>query len=396
MTSVAVVNQHTNNYGDDAAGVALVHEVVQRLGATHVDVFYIWHQRSGQGLPVAIPGVEHHFLDDLSGARDIRPRLALETVGRLLGRPAGRPDLRRLVEGCRAADVVLVSPAGSNIGIYKDWMYLLVLALLVLEGIRPVFVQNTIGPSSSPVFDAVARYVLRRSWLSVREQGSQRWLASHGMSAYLGVDTALLDHRAPAPNRGGAPYLALVPTRLANWHRDFRGRDEDRLWRDNLVDAVAGAAARNGLRVLVVPHLYGPQAEDRALESVTEALRVAGATAELAQVTSLDEYRSVLAGASVAVSMRYHGLILAGQHGVPCVALCYEAKMQEAAAYLGLAELALDVRWFTREELTERIDRATTRREELRARLVSRTPALREIALGPLLSLRSGQLRDVA
>jgi polysaccharide pyruvyl transferase WcaK-like protein len=393
VVSVAVVNQHTNNFGDDAAGVALVHEAVAALGASRVDVFYIWHQVPGEGLPVEVPGVEHHFLRDLSGATDMRPRLAIEVVARLLGRGVRRPDLRRLLDTCRAADVVYVSPAGSNIGIYKDWMYLFVLALLVLEGIRPEFMQNTIGSSGSRIFDSVARRVLRRSSLSVRELGSEQWLAKQGMSSYLGVDTALLDVHLTNGPASDERYLALVPTRLANWHRDFRGQDESLLWRDRLVEATAGWSVANRLPIRVVPHLYGSQAEAGTLEAIVDALAAAGADASLVGVASLDEYRSALAGARIVVSMRYHGLILSGQHGVPCIALSYERKMREAAAYLGMSDLCLDVRDFTKDELLERLERAHTGHDELRAQLLDAQEPLREIARGPVLATKARLLR---
>nr|WP_083512968.1 polysaccharide pyruvyl transferase family protein [Microbacterium barkeri] len=327
---ITVVNQHTNNYGDDAAGVALVERCLSELQATQVDVFYIWDGGDG-GLPVDDERVRHHRLPVLAGSRDARPALARATLRQLLLRKGVHPGLRGLASSARDSDFVLVSPAGANIGIYKDWTYLFVLVGLVLNGIRPIFFQNTIGRSNSRIFDAVARYVLRRSDLYVRESASQRWLASEGLTAYLGVDTGLLLDIEPQGVTD--PVIAVVPTNLSGWHRDFKSDDDGLLWRDALARGLAISAAEHGLGVRIVPHLYGSQAEPAEIERFIAALAKHGCPAEIAPVSTLSGYISELGRASVVVSMRYHGLILSARQGVPCVSLAYE---NNPSSYEGL------------------------------------------------------------
>lgn len=387
---VTIVNQHTNNFGDDAAGIALVQRCFTELEATSVDVFYIWDGGEG-GLPTDDPRVRHHHLPILSGTRDARPALARAVAIQAVRRGRAHPALRVLTDTARASDFVLVSPAGSNIGIYKDWTYLLVLATLVLCGVRPVFFQNTIGRSNSRIFDRVARFVLRRSALFVREAASQRWLASAGLSSYLGVDTALLLDVEPVERRD--PVIAVVPTNLSGWHRDFKGDDDGRLWRNGLADALASSAAAAGLRVRIVPHLYGTQAEPAELQRFVDALEERGCAAEVAEVSSLAAYVAELGRAAVVVSMRYHGLILSAAQGVPCVSLAYENKMTEAAAYLGQAELAMPVRDASAESIRRSVERALDQRERIEAMSRGRRETLTDIARGPLLSLRSEILR---
>ncbi len=388
---ITIVNQHTNNFGDDAAGLALVQRCFTELHATRVDVFYIWDQDSG-GLPIDDPRVRHHHLPLLSGKRDARPELALAAARQWLFRKHPHRGLRSLIETAAASDFVLVSPAGSNLGIYKDWTYALVLTALIMAGNRPTFVQNTIGRSNSRVFDFVARYILKRSELSVREAASQRWLASNGLSAYLGVDTALLLDIDPSTPSGNV--LSVVPTNLSSWHRDFKSDDDAELWRDALAEGIARSANEAGATVRVVPHLYGPHAEPIELQKFAEAVRAHGCTVEIAAVATLSEYASELGRANVVVSMRYHGLILAAAQGVPCVSLAYENKMVEAATYLGQQDLGMSVREVSTDSVVEAVRRARARRAEI-SQSSSRTLAnLVEIARGPLLSLKSRMLRQ--
>lgn len=398
MSRVVVVNQHTNNFGDDAAGVALLGSVCDQLDATEIDVFYIWHGGTGQ-LPFERPDVtvRHHVLEELSGLQDFRARLAAITLTYWARRKLRNPGLAQLTRAASEADFVFVSPAGANIGIYKDWTYLLVLTLLILSGTRPIFMQNTVGPSNSRLFNRLATFVLRRSELTVREKASQDWLASKGLSSYLGVDTAvLLDDADRDEPISDAPYIAVIPTRLSNWHRDFRNEDEGTLWQSALVEALASASRDRGQKVVVVPHLYGPHAERKALAEFAKTLVDAGVRASIAQVETLSDYRSVVEEASVVVSMRYHGLILSAMRGVPCVALCYENKMVEAAEYLGVAEYAMLIRDITPARLTAAFARSAADAERLSEQASQRRDLLRTIARGPLLSARSRTLRSAA
>jgi len=76
MVSAMVVHQHTNNFGDDVAGSALVLGLLEMPQVDRVDVHYIW-QRGGGGLPVTDERVSHTKLNVLAGQRDQRPMLAI-------------------------------------------------------------------------------------------------------------------------------------------------------------------------------------------------------------------------------------------------------------------------------------------------------------------------------
>lgn len=392
MTRVTVVHQHTNNYGDDAAGVALVSALRHELDA-EVDVFYIWH-KNGRKLSTSDGRVRHHMLPVLSGTKDRRPWLALAALTWPWSRVLDR-DLALLVDHCRRSDAVFVAPAGSNLGVYKDWMYLLTLLILVRSGVRPRFVQNTVAPSGSWIFDRLACFVLRRSEVAVREAASARWLASRHIGAYLGVDTAfLLEQPAEAVDPAGrASYIALVPTTLGSWHPAFRQFDDDAFLTDVLVRAVAAVASPRALDVVLVPHLTGPEAEHSLHDRALAALTASGVRARIADVDCLDDYRDALTGALAVVSMRYHGLVLSGLAGVPCVALSYENKMREAATYLGLVDLELDMHEVDEPALRSRLLAALEQGDAVAGGLEQRVQVLRSIAAGPVHSARSELLR---
>lgn len=393
MTSVVIVNQHTNNFGDDAAGAALIDNLVDSISPERIDVFYIWHGSTNEprfGTDVC----NHHWLEDLSGARDVRPRYALAAAAAVLVKWVIPAQMKSLVKRCKVADLVFVSPAGSNIGIYKDWTYLFVLVLLVATGIRPIFCQNTIGPSRSVIFNAVSKYVLRRSTIYVREIASQDWLATKQIGSSLGVDTAFALTPAAARRRDQRPFIALVPTQLSNWHRDHRDLDDEQFFNDVLLRALGEIAQMHGLEVVIIPHLYGPASEEELLTRVRSHLTSLGCEARIAAETeNYRDYLRWISDSEIVVSMRYHGLVLAALNSVPCVSLAYENKMLEAARYCDLHELSLNIRHATPSVIIEKLELALTQRNAYSEALSARVSDLRSIALGPIREALSHSLR---
>ena len=400
MSRAVILNQHTNNYGDDAAGAALATSLARTLSADQVDIFYIW-QKNGVGLGLD-PSIFHdHLIPELSGETDARAKLALDIAKSVVfKRPLPR-WLQGIVETAKQADNVFVSPAGSNIGIYKDWTYLLVLLALVTNGVRPIFFQNTIGSSNSRMFNSLAKYVLQRSELNVREKATQEWLAKQGMSSYLGVDTALLLDRSLGDDEHHSTgsterYIAIVPTRLSNWHRDFRQFDDGTLVDDVLVRAIATTARSRNLGVRILPHLYGPEGESSYLDTILQQLSDAGCRTEMVPTSSYIDYMNALAQASAVVSMRYHGLVLAAHAGVPCVSLAYENKMVEAASYLGVSDLCRHVAEMSMDELVGLLESALDQEGSYREFMKRRLLVLQDIARGPLMAAQARSLRAQA
>ncbi|WP_434971236.1 polysaccharide pyruvyl transferase family protein [Microbacterium sp. bgisy207] len=388
--SIVIVNQHTNNFGDDAAGRALI-EGLAALNPSKIDVFYIWHANS-KTLPKYLAIQANHAPDVTSGISDTRRHLAWQ-VFRRFARLAPSREVDLLLEKTRSAEAVLVSPAGSNLGIYKDWMYLFVLLILVLDGTRPIFVQNTVGPSNSRLFNALARYVLKRSLVFVREQRSQEYLASKGITSVLGVDTAFLLPEAHNFTTNEEKYVAVVPTQLSNWHRDFQA-DKRASYLDEIITGIARFSNEQGIPVKILPHLYGRHSEEPFLLRFHSGLTEAGCNSEIASIESLGDYRGVIARSLAVVSMRYHGLVLAGLEKVPCISLAYENKMSEAASYLGLLPLALSVNVASSDGITRALEDAVTNRDHWRKILDGRVPTLRRIASLPLLPIFADVLRE--
>ena len=390
---ISIVHQHTNNFGDDAAGEALISSIRGEFPDAAFDVFYIWH-RSGSPMAGAGDGVTHHMLDALSGDKERRPEWAMRSAAGAIGSVALTPELEKMLEICLASDHVFVSPAGSNIGIYKDWMYLLSLSMLARRGVRFTFCQNSIHASGSGPFDRISRDLLKRSLVYVRETASADYLRSIGITSVLGVDTAL---SAPFPTRSGtrrAQTLTVVPTKLSSWHRDHRAIDDESLINGTIGTAIRDFSISSGYAVQVLGHLYGPEDESDMLIELVNGLRSVGVDASVVLPQSATEYEQTLCDSDLVLTMRYHGLVLSGHAATPCVALAYENKMNEAAGYLGMREFCLDVSSATTEEIVQALEDATAGATAIVEHLKVQRVDLQRIARTPLAGITATRIRE--
>lgn len=386
---IAIVNQHTNNFGDDAAGTALVDTLHATFPGCHVDVFYMRHL-DGVGLPTRSGNVSHHFLSRLQGRTKLTSNKLAIALHLAFGVIVPR-EFRRMLTTCREADAVFVSPAGANLGRYRDWLYLYVVRLLTTGGVRLIFCQNTVGPSGSRVFDYFALRVFRKSDMFVREAASHQWLASHHIGSYLGVDTAILLPRPDLVVR--QPQLGVIPTSL-DWHESHQDSSRESIVGSLLPNVVAQFATQHGLEVRIIPHLYGGMAESSLLEDIRRLLDERGIKATIASNTTLADYRREIAESKLILTMRYHGLVLAAHSEVPVVSLSYENKMLEAAAYWGIRDICVPLDDATEEIVQGALELALTNADAITAVVRERKALLHRIASAPVNSLASQWLRD--
>jgi len=148
------------------------------------------------------------------------------------------------------------------------------------------------------------------------------------------------------------------------------------------------------MEVMIVPHLYGVDSERLLLDQMCRELASLGCPVTIAPVTSYQQFVDALSAATVVVSMRYHGLIVAALGGTPCVSICYENKMVDASRYLAMEKLALPANDIRDGDIYDRVSAALVDRQGISSRLDSRTQALRKIAMAPILDSLSRLLRN--
>jgi len=347
---IVIINQHTNNFGDDIAGLAVLGELVRRFPQARIEVFYNWNPPQGP-VPFDHPQVTHQNQIGFS-----RKSLVLELTDYHLWKTG---YFRSLSDSLVDADVVLVSPCGANIGIYRDWRFLACVRLCVNRGKHVIFHLNTVGNSNSTIFNFLASRALKRCHIFVREFHSHQYLKKRGISNELGVDSAFLAPKIDTSSRQKMRVVTFVPTRISGWHPHFRNFSED-VFIANVVQDLCDGANKFQLAIRLLPHLWGEISEHEYIGSLATRIRQKLAphldVSVLGPKTASD-YDQAIADSYLVVSMRYHGCILAIKNAIPFVALSYENKMKEACLYADAIDDYLDIKEYRSGQLTWHIDR---------------------------------------
>lgn len=386
---IAIINQHSSNFGDDAAGVSLIDQILEQIPDAEVDIVYKKKQLDGDRIPVHNERVKHR-MDLFLNEKDLFSAIAyLLLPKKLFLYLFGAGRVAQHVDVLASMDAVLVSPCGANIGRYRDKLFLFRVMIAVREADNVIFCLNSIGKSGSFLYDWIAKRFLKRCKLFVREKRSYASLCEWRLFPTLGVDTAFSMSINQIANARSAyaegNFVAFVPTfSLGTWHPDFRGyglSDEF----NSIHAALARFAVNNRLRVIIVPHLHGKEQEASLLAWSQEELKKGGAEALIAtDVLDPFIYAHVLGRAKLIVTMRYHGMVLSGRMGRPFVGISYENKMKEVAEYCGMGGQTVDLRGVSEANLSRLLEDTSVAAEDLAEVLQSKRITLERLARQPV------------
>jgi polysaccharide pyruvyl transferase WcaK-like protein len=386
---IAIINQHTSNFGDDAAGVCLIYQLLDHFPLTTIEVIYKRKSTFGDALPINDPRVRHRT-DLYLNENDLGAGIAYAILPRrLFEKFFSKSRVADHVRALQSTDVVFVSPCGANIGRYRDKLFLFRVLIATKECSKVLFSLNTIGRSGTLWYDYLAKTVLKKTLNFVREKKSYDDLHNWGISATLGVDTALsmplkmIDQAKQECSLNG-DYIAFIPTfALKNWHPDFKNNNLDDQF-NSIYSCLASVAKRANFSILIIPHLHGTEDETGDLLVAVDELKRRGVCASIAEdVKSPISYAATLSMARIVVTMRYHGIVLAARTGRPFVGISYENKMHEVASYCHLPKQVINLRDLAYEELESLVIRTISESDTIAESLLHSRERLERLSRLP-------------
>lgn len=332
-----IVNQHSLNYGDDIAGISLIESIFDKFDdQTNINIIY----NTKGSLEYNNTNVNHRT-DITLKEIGISGIIKIIIYGIFHIKLPFNTQTKDFVDIVKESDVILVSPCGANIGIYKDWRFLIRLYLIVLLGKKPIFHNNTIGKSSSFLFNRISNYVLKRSSIYVRERKSYNFLEKININSIRSVDTGFL-FKNDSLFTEIKDFVTFIPTELSNWHPDFKtDRIEDVVVK-RVLKPLYEYASKNNYDIIILPHLYGAQDEVKLLEFYRQEILSFGefnGNIIIPKIKDCYEYDNYIKHSNFVVSMRYHGVVMSIKNNVPFISLAYENKMTEVCTYSDLEDL---------------------------------------------------------
>lgn len=336
---ILIVNQHTNNFGDDAAGVALVNCLLKIDKIEKIELLYCMPGF----LPIEDKRVIHNHWLDVRKLRRIE-FLLYYFVGIKKGN-----FIPGLINKLKKYDLVLVSPCGSNLGIYKDWQLLFQDLVVVRNKKKLIFHLNTIAGSGNWIFDMLVRKLCKKSYVYVREKASQRYLEKRNIHTTWGPDSAfLLESKGDIVK--DSRKIAFIPSDVWSWHVNFKDETNEQFDKYILTQLVY--FARNNCKdIYILNHTNSADEKifnakvKKKIENLDSSIRVV-----LPKIKTVYDYENMIRESYLVVGMRYHAIVLAAKNAIPFVSISYEQKMKEVSEYTNQSIYCIDLKKIKSEE----------------------------------------------
>lgn len=376
---VAIINQQGHNFGDEAAGCALTKELIKNKNIDKVHIFYA----SDSEIPIYDDKVEHHL--DLTLKKIGFLNLFLFMLRSNKQEHNYNSVLNKINSILKKCDIVFVSPCGASIGIYRDWRYILRLYICLKDGKRPIFHFNTIGDSGDFIFNAIAKKILKRSDIYVREEASKKYLYSIGINSELGPDTAFLLDKTLSQNFN---EISFVPAHLDDWHPFFKKNGVDYAIENDFIPSLAKYLIDNSLKIKILPH-FNLKSELDYCYKIKKIFLASGMDEGSVRVCeNIDNYIDYdleIANSKLVIGMRYHASVLSAKNAVPFISLAYENKMIEVSKYMNMEEFYVDLSLFYNDKnlpqtIIEKVDNALKNTDIISKNLERRSALMKEKA----------------
>lgn len=339
---VLVVNQHANNFGDEAAGVALVQNLLQLPNIECIELLYC--------MPGYIPINDNRVIHNHD--LNVRTFRRIEFLKYIFTGKAEGTFLPYFLKKLKEYDSVVVSPCGANLGIYKDWQLLFQDLTVVKNKKRLIFHLNTISPSGNYLFDKLVIELCKKSEVYVREKASFEYLIRNDVNVKLGTDSAF-SLKSQNKTIATENRIVFVPSDVWDWHVDFKGKSR-RDYEENVVIPLADFADKHNMEVTILPHTN--TSHEKEFNKLTKELlkkQSSNVSVNIASANSIYDYENIIRSAYIVIGMRYHTIVFAVKNAIPFLAISYEQKIVEVSNYSRMdrycmsLKSAIDLRMFS-------------------------------------------------
>ena len=371
---ITILNQHTNNFGDEAAGISLIDTLNEKFNNPEINLIY-----NGDGkISCNYKNVIHRLDYKLKymGYFNILIKMFFRNY-------KGNNTMKKYDDLIKQSDYVIVAPCGANIGIYKDWRFLIRILFAVYNGKKPIFYLNTIGKSGNLIFDKIAKYVLKNSKVYVREIKSKEYLDSINVRCSLGVDTAFLlkyKHKKEfEKNR-----IAFILTDFSN-HKNFKEINCYNFINEKILPDLCIFAKNKKLSISIIPHLNTVE-ELKFIKSIVDIMKKKYNfnNVKIEKVKTVYDYYDNIAKSLFVVGMRYHAVVLGAKSNTPFLSLAYENKMVEVSNYTKMKEYNITLYENKDFNIMGKLESLYKRNDEIRKKLKEVNPGLVNLALIPM------------
>lgn len=368
---IVIVNQHTCNRGDEAAGRAVIDSLLKTFPDCTIDVLYRF---IGEYPPIWDNSDRVHHYPEFQYNYD-KKRFILFYLEIILNFIFGILKFKNLYIGSTGqiykiianADIVINAPTGPNIGdIYKDKFYMLNLIFACISGKKTFMYASSVGPFNIPWIRKWAKFLFNRmAYICVREDISLKYLKDLDLknkNITSSIDAAI--QRKIDGNRASELYqkahlelnkynVGITPLAYFMYPKEFRNEEIQKLVEQNLVHIIDKITENGDTNIFFFPQLFSIIKDDEILKndmpiikSIISKVKKADFCRIVPNNYDSDMQQKMISKLDYFLGMRYHSIIFSVKMGIPAVGICYEHKASGFLEKAGLKELAVDFKDF--------------------------------------------------
>lgn len=368
---IVIINQHTCNRGDEAAGRAVIESLLNTFPDSTIDVLYRF---IGDYPPIDKNSdrVTHYpefkYKYNKKFLLQCYLEIGINFILCLLKFKTGFVGSSgKIYKKIADADIVINAPTGPNIGdIYADKFYMLNIIFAELAGKKTFMYGSSVGPFNIPWVRKWAKFLFERmNVVCVREDVSLGYLKEldlKNQNLYSSLDAAVqrnIDtsnaekYYKDADLDLNTHNIGITPLAFPWYPKEIKDEEHQQIVEQHLVEVINKITENGDTNVFFFPQLYSLIKDDEIGKNDMSIINSIISKVEHPEFCKVlpNEYDSDVQQAMISkldyfIGMRYHSLIFSVKMGVPVVGICYEHKATGFLEKAGLKELIVTLEDF--------------------------------------------------
>lgn len=351
--TITIINQPTNNRGDEAAHRSLIRSLNYSLPECKIKVLFVG-ESSNTVQQMAVVNTNNIYISipKKKGMAQFFPKFF--TKYKLLGLANIFKGYALYKKELGDSDYIICAPGGICMGGFQHWAHLFYL-LYALDTKKKVFYYSrSIGPfpvltKDNILFKKRSIEILKRlDFISLRDSKSIEIAKDFGVKFSNSIDTAFLDvPDVTLPLNleeiTNGKYIVFVPNSLT-WHHAYKNVKQEII--DNLYISIAQYILNKDLsiKIIMLPQIFNDSevCDERYFKSLK--LRINNSrVVVLSEDFSSDVQQKIISNANLVIGARYHSVVFAINNNVSFLALAYEHKMTGLLDMLNLSDRSVDL-----------------------------------------------------
>lgn len=341
--NILIINQHTSNHGDEAAGKALIRGLKSLGLGNNIDILYnVDNLLDIEKFKIDQKNQEYHskkasFIDKILVILTFIIPFSIIKKFYCFGY-----FTKHEYNLINRYNKIINGPGGVNIGPYRDWKYIWRLYISLKLKKDVAIYSISFGPiPKTYLFNKISKYILTNvKFLSLRDNKSQQYAEELKIDYIKSIDTAFLNNQPPTniPEelsiKNDDDYVIVVPNELNKWHPNFKNLDDKDL--DEVYVKIINYFIEKDLKVVLLPQLYGAQNDSEYFVKLKKMVLDEESVIVVGDKYTSDVQQKIIANAKFLVGARYHTVIFSVNNKRPFLSLAYEHKMTNTLEILHL------------------------------------------------------------